>query len=376
MNKHYKCLATNKVFALEKSISGCPLCDKYYNNLFIEYDYKNSKIREDSQGHPWAKYLDLLPNSDFKISFHEEKTPLIRINNFANKYGFEDLYLKDESKNPTTSFKDRGALVLINCLVEWGINQVFVVSSGNDAISTAAYASKAGIKCDCLVSTSLSENKLDLLKALKPNIVRHDGSYEDIFRWAIDTSYDTYNATGGFNPLKEEGIKIISFEIFEDISVPDIIIAPCGNGTLLYSIYKGFKELHLLGLTDKMPKLIGVQVKNAAPLKKSFEEQKDFVVLENIPDSIAEGIIASESFSSPKLMHALKETGGEILEVEEEEIEESLEEIKSLENLDPEPTSASVFAAAKKIQEKNQKVVLVMTAGGDKNISGISSRIS
>ncbi len=376
MSKHLTCLDTNKIFALEKSNSSCPLCDRYYNNLFVEYDYPNAKIKDSSVDHPWAKYLDLLPNKGFKINFGEKKTPLIRINSFAGKYGFEDLYLKDESENPTTSFKDRGALILVNYLNENGIKAIFVVSSGNDAISTSAYAGKAGIKCDCLISTTLSENKLSLLKIFKPNIVRQDGSYEDIFRWAIDTSYDTYNATGGFNPLKEEGIKIISFEIFEDINVPDIIVAPCGNGTLLYSIYKGFKELNLLGLTDKMPKLIGVQVKGAAPLKESFENNKDFVILKDVPDSIAEGIIASESFSSPKLMHALMETQGMIVEVSEGEITESLEETKELENINPEPTSASVFAAAKKMTDsKEKKIVLIMTAGGDKDIEKISARV-
>lgn len=177
--------------------------------------------------------------------------------------------------------------------------------------------------------------------------------------------YQGYNGTAGYNPIKEEGYKIIGYEIYEEISTPDILIAPCGNGSLLFSVYKSFNELKILGLVNKLPKMIGVQIKSASPLKESFEKKEDFVVLDNIPDSIAEGILASESFSSSKLMVALKETQGEIVEVNDSEIIESIEEVVKLESLLPEPTSGSVFAAIKKLTKfKGQKIVLIMTAGG------------
>ena len=83
------------------------LSSKSYNDLFIEYDYSIANLKKTTDKHPWSKYLDVLPNNNFKINFNEQKTPLIKIDKFAQKYGFTNLYLKDESKNPTTSFKDR-----------------------------------------------------------------------------------------------------------------------------------------------------------------------------------------------------------------------------------------------------------------------------
>ena len=190
---------------------------------------------------------------------------------------------------------------------------------------------------------------------------------------AIDSHYVVWNCTPGINPIKEEGIKIIGFEIYEEIGVPDVIIVPCGNGTLLWGLYKAFKELVLLGLSNKLPKLVGVQIKNAAPLMIAWQKQQDFAILYDIPDSVAEGIIAEESYSSPKVMVALKDTYGTIIEVTEAEIKTSLKEVVEIESLIPEPTSAVVFAAVKKLNlSKKAKIVLVQTAGGMKNLEEIT----
>lgn len=373
MKKSFKCITFGKFFTLNGDFVGCPLCNKYYSDLIVEYDYKKAKFRQTNSTHLWSKYLDILPNKSFEINFGEQKTPLYKLSSFSKKYNFTDLYLKDESKNPTGSFKDRGSLILVNCLKEWGIKEIFVVSSGNDAISTTAYAKKAGTICDCLISDNNNDSKKKLVTLFGGNVVERNSSYEGIFRWAIDKPYKSYNATGGFNCLKEEGIKTISFEIYEDLSaVPDVIVAPCGNGTLLFSIYKGFKELQEMKLIDRLPMLIGVQVKNAAPLKQSFVKGKEFTVLKDIPNSIAEGIIAAESYSSRKLMIALKESGGEIIEVTDEEIVKSLKEAIDLESIIPEPTAATVFAGIKKLDHiKNKKIVLILTAGGSKNLEEI-----
>ncbi len=371
MEKYYKCIKCLKVYPFNKEILTCKYHRPYYGYLTLIYDYKNIKFSKSSKT-SWKKYEDLLPVDKFAIHFGEQKTPLVRLEKFGKKYGFTEIYVKDESKNPTGSFKDKESFCAINKALEWNIKEIFVVSSGNAAVSTSAYAQKAGIKCFCLVPKSLSVGKRLLIGLYGGVIKEVRGNYEQIYRKAIDTSYPGWNCTPGINPIKEEGIKIIGFEIWEDLQVPDVIVVPCGNGTLLFGIYKAFKELMFMGLTDKLPKMVGVQIKNASPLKIALEQHKDFVELSSIPDSIAEGIIAQESYSSPKVMNALADTNGEIIEVEEKEVTDALKEIIKVESLIPEPTSAVVFASLKKLSvDKTSKIVLIQSAGGMKNLKEI-----
>lgn len=372
MNKYYQCIKCGQVYPFNKDILTCPKHSPYYGYLTLFYDYQNVNLAQKEKDCSWDKYLDLLPVKSFSINFNEQKTPLIRLTNFGKKHGFKNLYLKDESKNPTGSFKDKESICVINKALEWGVNNIFIVSSGNAAVSTAAYAQKAGITCDCLVSKNLSVGKRFLIGLYGGKMIEQEGNYEKIYRWSIDNLYPGWNCTPGINPVKEEGIKIIGFEIWEEIGAPDIIVVPCGNGTLLFGIYKAFKELQFLGLVDKLPKFVGVQIKDASPLKVAFEQKKDFVSLKNIPDSIAEGIIAQESYSSPKVILALQDTQGEIVEVNDREIKEALKEITKTESLIPEPTSVVVYCAAKKLRvDKESKIVLVQSAGGIKNLKEI-----
>lgn len=372
MNKYYKCIKCGQKYPFSKDILTCHKHSPYYSYLTLMYDYKNIKFPSSSNSTSWVKYTDLLPPQNLHLNFNEQKTPLFKLNNFGKKKGFENLYLKDESKNPTGSFKDKESACAVNQALEWQINKIFVVSSGNAALSTAAYAQKACIDCDCLIPKSLSFSKRSLISLYGGKMVELDGNYEKIYRYAIDSKYPGWNCTPGINPIKEEGVKIIGFEIWEDIGVPDVIVVPCGNGTLLFGIYKAFKELQFLKLIDKLPKLVGVQVKYAAPLKTAYDQNIDFANLANIPDSCAEAIVAQESYSAPKVMVALKDTAGEIIEVDDREILSALCKIIELESVIPEPSSAAVYAALDKLKiDKNAAIVLIQTAGGLKNLKEI-----
>jgi threonine synthase len=155
--------------------------------------------------------------------------------------------------------------------------------------------------------------------------------------------------------------------------VPDVVVVPCGNGSLLAAIYKAFWELKQLGLVERFPRLIGVQIRGASPLKQAYELGQPFVVVESPADSIAEAIVASESYSSPKVMKALQATGGTILEVDDDELYSGLYEVMETEGLIPEPSSGAAFAAISLLKDKNllenslETVVIVNTAGGVKN---------
>lgn len=376
MNIYYQCIKCQEIYPYTKDILTCKKHSNYYGYLTVVYDYKKIKKIKIPGKNTWDVYAPMLPIKSFPITYNEQKTPLFKLHDLGKKYGFTNLYVKDESKNPTGSFKDRGTFCTVNQAREWKIDNLLVVSSGNAALSTAAYARKANILCTCLVSTHTPEEKKFLIDLYNAKMMQIDGTYVEIFRKAIDEKFPGWNFTPGLNPIHEEGIKTISFEIWEDIKVPDAIIVPCGNGSLLYGIYKGFKELQYLGIIDKLPKLIGVQIKNHAPLQMAFKKKKDFVILKEPANSIADSFGGQESYSSPKVMLALNETKGEILEVTDDEIIASLKEIITFETLIPEPTSAAVYAALKKLQiSTDAKIVAIQTATGVKNLATIMNLV-
>ena len=158
-----------------------------------------------------------------------------------------------------------------------------------------------------------------------------------------------------------------------NLVLPDAVIVPVGNGTLFSAVFKGFMEMKKIGLTTRIPMIIGVQIKGASPIKKALEEKKDYAILESVRDSIAEGIVARESYDSPKVCEIINSGHGEIMEVSEAEVKKSLKKIIETESLVPEPTSAVVYAALDKIEkEKNmdkmKRVVCVQTGSGMKNV--------
>jgi len=369
MKHYFHCIKCNKDY---KTLSAACQHDKYYNYLEILYDYK-----EISKNIDLRKITPLEKNR--LITLGECNTPLIKMKGYSEACKDNDIYIKNEAQNPTGSFKDRETALVISHAKEQGVKKVVIASSGNAALSAAAYAKKAKIACECFIPKDTSKSKILILKIYNTLINTENGDYEKIYRDLSDKNIsDAVNITSGQNCYREEGSKMVAFEIWEKISVPDIIIVPVGNGTLLSAIYKGFFELKKLGLTNKLPKLYGVQVKNCSPLKKALDKNIDFKVLNDIPESIAEGIVAKESYDAPKAIRAIKATDGKVIEVSDEETRKALIKVIKNESIIPEPTSAVVFAALDKIKigKKKSKIVCILTGNGNKNLAEILELIN
>lgn len=354
----------------------CPH-NSYYDYLDVVYDYKNINQFPLKNKVGLERFLPLLPIKDIKVSLGEGNTPLFKLTNYLKKIGLEkhNIYVKNEAQNPTGCFKDLESLVMINKALEDDVKKMLVISSGNAAFSAAAYSNKAGLKCICVILKKTHQIKREGLEAFGVEIKEFPGSYEDAYRYFADNPIPGHlNITAGKNPFRIEGNKIIAFEIWEQMGVPDKIVVPVGNGGLLAGVHKGFYELKQIGKIKKLPQLIGVQVKGAAPVKKALEQNQDYVILKDIEDSIAEGIVATESYCSPKAVKAIKESKGEIVVVNDDEIKEALSDIMKLESLEPEPTSACVYAALKKMNIKpNEKVVCIQTGSSQRDIGYLIS---
>lgn len=335
---------------------------KQIQNKYYEYD--------------WVKD----GNSTSKITMGEGKTPITKASAELSRWsGCSNLWIKHEERNPTGCFKDRESAVVISKALELGYKRVVVVSSGNAALSTTAYAQKAGIVCEVYIPEKTTNAKKQLIKMFGGNIHEIPGFYEDVYTYVVNHPIkDAWNVTSGQNPWRVEGNKSIASEILEQIGhAPDLVVVPAGNGGCLAGIWKGFENLLNNGKIVKIPKIVAVQVEGADPLQRAIEQRKQWVNLGDVEDSIAEGIVAAESYCSPKAVEAIIKSCGFVVSVDDKEIVEALGILVSKESLITEPTSAAAFAGLKKLEiNKKSEIVVINTGSGMKMIDEILSLIN
>ncbi len=349
------CLKCGKKFDFDKKNPKCCLDSFYYDNFT-----------------PVAKNVFALKRKlkNKWLSLDEGNTLLKKFENLNKYFSGVEIFGKMENLNPTGSFKDRETVVAINVAKAQKIKKVGVISSGNAALSVACYAKKAKLKCVCFVPKKVSKRKLKLIESFGAKVVKKAGFFEDVYKNVIDNEKNIYHLSAGQNCFRDLGSQEISFEIFEKFgkdNMPDKIVVPAGNGCLLYSIYRGFEVLKKDNKIKKIPQMIGVQMKNASPIKKALEKKELYCELKNIKDSIAEGIVALESYCSPKAILALKKTKGFVVEVTDNEIKKWDKIIQKKESIFLEPTAVTVFPAVKKLKlKKGEKVVLILTGSKKK----------
>jgi len=213
------------------------------------YHCPDSKVGEGSDAivnvtfdDPYAA-LPLLPVNTIHNTLGEGCTPFTSLKHLGAVHGFDSLHVKNESINPTGSFKDRETAIAINKAVELSKKDIHVVSSGNGGLSAAAYANTADMNCTVYFSKGTSEGKRELLRLFGANIEERDQEYEDIYRGLVDSLVENntvWNITSGKNIFREEGNKIISYEIYQQHGVPSRVVLPIGNGSLFLVYTKGF----------------------------------------------------------------------------------------------------------------------------------------
>lgn len=342
--------------------------------LFDDKQYKTEfkpVVGVDVRQH-WSKqYAASLPGPlESKYSLGEGNTPMTLASNLGKNFSIPQLFIKHEHLNPTGSFKDRESFISVCIAKQRKLSRMSIVSSGNAAVSLAAYAQVAKIDCTCFISKSTSIEKKQIITMYGAKVVEIDGNYESIYRQMAVSIPIEENMTTGICSERPEANKVIAYEIWKKIGAPTKVIVPCGNGGNLYGIWKGFRDLQLAGLLVDVPQMIGVQIMGADPLAQAFAKNKPFVTLTNSIDSIAEGIIAEESYCSPKVMTALKQSGGCIMSVKEEEILPMVKQVLVTESLLIEPTSAAAFCALNHIVvQPTDTVVVISTGSGQKMVS-------
>lgn len=357
-------------------------CLKCGGILHVNYNYNELEYKEVMKSFTngsdgiW-KYSMLLPpiNDENIISLGEGNTSLIKSTNIQKDLGIHSLFFKNETTNPTGSFKDRASSVSISLAKEFSHNAIVISSSGNAAASAAAYAARGNIKCNVFIPESTPKSKIKQSRIYGANILKIKGNFSDSFKEAIVQSNEIKcpNLTSTFlNPFAIEGYKTIAFEIWQQlIDCPDWILVPTGAGPLLYGIYKGFVEINKLGFIDKIPRFVAIQSEGCMPIVRGFESKSKVKMWDN-PHTIASAIsdtLNGYEDEGDLVLDIVYKTNGYAVSVSDDEIIESSMELGSKEGIYVEYAAASSIAGFKKMVgnkmfKSNDVIICILTGSG------------
>jgi threonine synthase len=354
-----KCTACARSYPLGEHYA----CDSCNGVLEVTYDYQaiGSKPIAETLPEPgfniW-RYRNLLPVRDeaAMVSLLEGGTPLVKSTNLATDYEIENLYLKDETRNPSGAFKDRPIAVAVSKARELGFGTVVTASSGNGAASLAIYAAKARMRCIIFVPETTPMGKVAQATVSGATIVKVRGDYSNSFRMAKETAehFHWMNVTTTFlNPYSFEGDKTVAYELYRQFGgdVPDWVVIPAGAGPLVYGIHKGFLEMRRLGLTDALPRMVAVQAEGCKPIARAFENGTDVSAwerVETVASAIADPLRGYEK-DGQLVVRTLKANGGLALAVPDDEILAAMDDLGKKEGIYAEPGAAASIAALKRM---------------------------
>ncbi len=311
----------------------------------------------------WERFWDFWPIEPvLELSLGEGDTPLVR-SKLGDEFGVR-LYLKNETVNPTWSFKDRGTFLALSHALKASYKAVGTVSTGNMAASVSAYASRFGLRAKILVSQSASDEKLKAVSVYGGEVIRVLGDYGRLYfeSLAIGEKLGIYFINSD-NPFRIEGYKGIAFEIAEEIS-PDYVLIPTSSGGLFRGIAKGFIELKESELIDELPTLIAVQAEGCSPICTAFREGKARIERFKRPKTIAKAIANPYPPSGNAVLKLLREFGWKCVSVSDEEILEAQRKLAG-EGLFVQPASATGVAALRKLElPEGARVVSILTGSG------------
>jgi threonine synthase len=357
MNIKLRCQSCHKEYPSSEPVWNC----KCGGLLKLDFHARFPVDRIQKRKPTMWRYREALPIEHDKhiISFDEGFTPLV-----PEEFAGKKVLLKQDYLFPSGSYKDRGASVLVSKIKELGVKKVVEDSSGNAGAAIAAYCAKANIACDIYVPEKTSGGKLLQIEQYGATLHKIPGTREDTAKAVWHVTQSTYYASHYWNPFFFQGTKTCVFEIVEQLgwNVPDAIILPVGNGTLLLGTYIGLKELQREKIIDSLPKIIGVQAENCSPLAQAWKKHHQIKSPFTWKETIAEGIAIAHPVRAAEILNAIQETHGAMITTGEYEITDALHSTHR-KGYYIEPTSAVAIAGFKKYPMKQDEVVVLPLTG-------------
>ncbi|KKL60030.1 hypothetical protein LCGC14_2209400 [marine sediment metagenome] len=366
------------------------VCEFCFGPLEIKYNYDAIKVsREDIEKGPLSiwRYKDFLPvETDDIIDLQAGFTPLLEAKNLAKELGLKKLWIKNDTVNPTFSFKDRVVSVALTRAREFGYKTVACASTGNLANSVAAHAAHAGLKAYIFIPYDLERGKVLNSAIYKPNLIGVHGSYDDVNRLCseIASEFDWAFVNINIRPYYSEGSKTLGFETVEQLGwrTPDHVVVPVASGSLLTKVHKAFEEFKtvgLIGAKGNEVKISGAQAKGCAPVTTAFKNGT-----KNIKPVKAKTIAKSLAIGNPAdgyyALKTAQETGGFFEEATNREIVDGISLLAATEGIFAETAGGVTIACLKKLVKQgkikpNEETVAYITGIGLKTLEAIEGKI-
>src|ERR1700736_6637065 len=323
------------------------------------------------------RYREVLPLPSViePTSLGEGGTPLLRLERIGAQLGLENLYVKDESENPTQSFKARGMAVAVSMAKHLGATKLAVPSAGNAGGALAAYAARAGLEAFIFMPRDTPPANIIECRELGAHVDLIDGLITDC---AAEIARRK-QAEGWFDmstlkePYRIEGKKTLGYEIAEqlDWQLPDVILYPTGGGTGLIGMWKAFDEMETLGWIDKKrPRMYSVQSSGCAPIVRAFEQGLDNAPEWESAQTAAWGLRVPRAVGDRLMLRALRQSKGGAIAVPESEIEAAAAELRTREGIDAGPETGAALLALRRLIEKGEiskgETVVLFNTGGNK----------
>jgi len=364
----------------EYELQATHVCEMCFGPLDAAYDYaalKKRVTRESIEKGPpsiW-RYRDLLPVEDSTpvVTLGEGFTPLVKADRLGAELGLRNLYLKNDSMNPTNSFKDRVVSVAISWARAHGFETIACASTGNLANAVAAYSARAGLDCYVFIPIDLEPAKVASIAAFEPNLIAVRGNYDEVNRLCSQLVESTPWAFCNINirPFYAEGSKTLTFETAEQLGwkLPDEIIIPIGSGCQFVRHRQAIRELLDFGLVreDRVPALTGAQALGCAPVYNAFKSDTPERVMPVKPDTIARSIAIGNPSDGMYVNRIARETGGAVEAVTEEEIVEAMRLLARTEGIFTETAGGVTIGVLAKLARagrwKGDEVVVAYVTG-------------
>ena len=391
-NIHYQCVNCGRTYESSAVMYLCPDCSDENTPdqppkgvLKTIYDYVS--LKKHFTGFTTLRnhgFLDLLPIESLESlpKLRVGETPLYRFNKLNNKSLPFSIFLKDDSQNPTFSFKDRTSALVSAFAKEHRFGTIVAASTGNAGSSLAGICASQGQKAVVIVPVTAPIAKLTQILMCGARLIPVHGTYDDAFDLSLKATqtFGWYNRNTAFNPITIEGKKSVSFELFVQLhfSLPDRIFVPTGDGVIISGVYKGFEDLLKLNLIDRIPVIVAVQAQGSDNLVRNIGSET-FVVKKR--DTLADSISVDVPRNFYMAQQFLLQYGGETITVTDEEILSASATLAANTGIFAEPAAATAFAGLmsfvkqNRLPEGSQNVVL-LTGSGLKDLKSVQNMLT
>lgn len=378
---HLSCARCDRRETPDQPVNVCKECG---GPLFVQYDLARSDLR----GLPWDlpqrpndiwRYAELLPvrSARYRIGLGEGMTPMLAVPRLAHEMGLSQLWIKDEGRNPTGSFKSRGMAVAVARAAELQVKALAAPSAGNAGLAMSAYAARHGLQAlvafpEDIPPLFVSESESYGAHVIKAGAtIREAGAALRSYVQENNSWKDVFDLSTLKEPYRLEGKKTMGYEIAEQLagSVPDAVIYPAGGGTGLIGIAKAFEEMAELGWTDaqQRPRMIAVQMAGCAPIVEAFCADADHATPKDDATTRCWGLRVPAPFADREILDTLRKTNGTVIEVQEEEPDQAGKKAREMEGIDMSPEGAATLAAIPHLMRNgslrnSKRVVILNTA--------------